>query len=303
MKKFLLIFFLIFAFTGCSVEVLSPPKEPETMSLIPSEITLKDKETKVFVLKAYDKDGKYVPVTPVWSVEGEIGEISSDGVFYAYLNNPAISHQEGYVVATYNNLTAKAHVTVTAGELGIYSETYSGVIYDTVNAYNNPLAVIMGRWTSPPGSNWVHLSDSYSQFIEGNKSLRCFISNTGGMYVKFGTFKDYRGNWSGDSPVWTNRNLIAYYQGTLELDFKANAKDFYLKIEFKSELPFEKRVFTDILGISPDTNWHHMSIPLTSANGFTTNALKEVIVPFGAHADSNFPVEIYLDNIYYKPAQ
>ncbi len=301
MKNFLLIFFLIFAFTGCSVEVLSPPEEPETISLIPSEITLKDKETKVFVLKAYDKDGRYVPVTPVWSVEGEIGEISRDGVFYAYLNNPTISHQEGYVVATYNNLTAKAHVTVTAGELGIYSETYSQVVYDTVDAYNNPLAVIMGIW---PGGTCVHLSDSYSQFVEGNKSLKCVISNTGGMYVKFGTFKDYRGNWSADSPVWTNRNLIAYYQGTLELDFKANAKDFYLKIEFKSEPAFEKRVFADILGgATPDTNWHHVSIPLTSDNGFTTNALKEVTVPFGAYANSGFPVEIYLDNIYYKPVQ
>jgi|GEM_PF-4520617 len=83
--------------------------EVKKLEISPATATVKVGETVKFVANILDDAGNSKEVTPTWSISGEIGQISSEGVLTAF------GKGEGEVLATYQGFNASAKVVVAAG--------------------------------------------------------------------------------------------------------------------------------------------------------------------------------------------
>lgn len=306
-KALYIIILFLLLFPACSKEVMTPTGEAVRIQISPDTATLAKGNTKKFSVIAYDANNSQVPVKPSWSVENNVGTVDSKGHFFVNLDAPGPFPRSGYLVASYNGITAKALINVLLAPLGVYTETYPQLQYDTVQDYYNPDAVVMAAW----GGAVLSSATGADEYTDGTAGLKTVITAAGGGFIKYGSFDDPL-KWDGPDPdvKWTNQNLLAYSNGSIEFDVKANAKDFHLKIEWDTTPnvnpesgAYNRLVFGSILGIAADREWHHVSIPINSSGllqggGFN---LKYVSVVFGWYADASLPVTNYLDNIYYKP--
>ncbi len=130
-KPFLLsiFYFLFFALSGCNPvsEYSSSLPAPAvknskltSLSISPLSVDLTVGEEKRFDVEAKDKEGNILAVTPRWLVEGNIGEISPQGLF------KALAVGEGTVKALSDSLMANSLVTIKEKEefkpFFVYSE-------------------------------------------------------------------------------------------------------------------------------------------------------------------------------------
>jgi len=131
MKKFFLPFILcslLFAMGSCSPASeraslpLHTPQKPQAvvLSISPSSAELTVGEEKIFTVSAKDKEGNIISVVPKWSVEGDIGEISKQGLF------KATTKGQGVIKAFTDSLIANSLVVVKEKEkfkpFFVYSE-------------------------------------------------------------------------------------------------------------------------------------------------------------------------------------
>ncbi len=96
--------FLVFSLSGCG----DIEGELASLTISPSSITLGINKSQLFIVSGKDSYDFIVDVNPTWRVTGDIGTITSDGLFTA---DPTSG--EGYVVASYEGKSASASVTVT----------------------------------------------------------------------------------------------------------------------------------------------------------------------------------------------
>jgi len=101
---FVTVSFALFILVGCG----DLESEIVSFKLSPPIATIGINHPQLFTVIAKDSLDQIVSVVPTWSVTGEIGTISSGGLFIA-----AARTGEGFVRATANGLTAEAVVTVT----------------------------------------------------------------------------------------------------------------------------------------------------------------------------------------------
>jgi hypothetical protein len=233
-----------------------------------------------------------------WSTNGGVNYSSfSQGTINIPIHKTTTYKYYGQDKWGNTSIITQSNTFIITNYYGIYSETYPELHYDTVRAFSDPLAAIMGTWGG------AAMSANTVDFSDGAKSVQTVISAAGGVYIKYGTFTN-AALWNGgfDTPSWTNHNLAAYSNGSVEFDFKSNSKDFFIKLEYGNGSPIiEKKAFLNLLGgIPADSSWHHVSIPITPANGFTSAALKKVSVSFGWYANAALPVTVLMDNIYWK---
>ncbi len=87
------------------------PGEPATLTIDPEKLSLTAGERADFTGKVFNPHGKPLAEPIQWKVEGDIGEISTDGGFFAKKSG------EGRVVASCGDARAEAPVTVRHGKL------------------------------------------------------------------------------------------------------------------------------------------------------------------------------------------
>ena len=92
---------LFFSACGDTVQV-------DHLIVTPASATVGISQTQAFTVIGYDVNGRLIEVNATWTVEGSIGSINSNGLFTA-----GSSSGEGYVVATVNDVSKKAAVTIT----------------------------------------------------------------------------------------------------------------------------------------------------------------------------------------------
>jgi len=119
-KLFLLLVILILPLSGCG----DLESELASLTMSPTSSTIGVNQSVVFTAIGKDSMGFIVTTDPTWSVTGNIGTINSTGLFTA--GDIAGS---GTVVATYDNTSASANVTVT--ETGWLVGTLSNAYYGT----------------------------------------------------------------------------------------------------------------------------------------------------------------------------
>lgn len=96
---------LVVSLSGCG----DIESQLASITVSPSSATIGVNKTQLFSAIGKDSVGKIVQVSPTWSVQGNIGTISSTGLFTA-----GSVEGTGNVVATLDSLSASASVTVTA---------------------------------------------------------------------------------------------------------------------------------------------------------------------------------------------
>jgi hypothetical protein len=82
--------------------------ELSSLTVSPSTVTVGVNRSETFTAIARDSVDQIIPVTPTWTVTGDIGTINANGIFTA--NSSA---GNGTVVATYQNVSDSASVTIT----------------------------------------------------------------------------------------------------------------------------------------------------------------------------------------------
>lgn len=110
MKKYvyLMLVFILVAMNGCGE--LEDTTTTDALSIVPSSASLDEGKSIYFYALHTQSDGSVTSVEATFSVSGGIGKISSSGLFSAEAAGT------GAVVATYNELSASANVTVTAAD-------------------------------------------------------------------------------------------------------------------------------------------------------------------------------------------
>ncbi|MBU0672115.1 MAG: carboxypeptidase regulatory-like domain-containing protein [Candidatus Margulisbacteria bacterium] len=79
-----------------------------SLTISPSPVTVGINQPQAFTVLGINSLGQIVSVTPTWSVTGSIGTVNSNGVFIA-----GAATGSGTVVATYDDKSASASITVT----------------------------------------------------------------------------------------------------------------------------------------------------------------------------------------------
>jgi hypothetical protein len=119
-----------------------------SLTVTPANTTIGIKQIQVFYVTATNSLGNIVTnISPTWSVTGGIGSIGSTGLFTA-----GSASGEGYVVATYENITGKTKVTVTtkgwlAGK--VFSSVFGYVA--GIKVYLKDHASTLSTWSQSGG--------------------------------------------------------------------------------------------------------------------------------------------------------
>ncbi|MBN1898519.1 MAG: hypothetical protein JW827_07050 [Spirochaetes bacterium] len=301
---------LVFLFS-CA-DVMEPTGDPVSMSISPSSASISKGQTKRFTVLAYDNKGNFVDVNPTWSVQNNLGIISSSGIFFALLEAPGPFPKTEYITATYQNLSSTVPIIIKLAPLGIYTETYPELHYDRcpLSETNDHEAVIMLAWDDGTAACNLTPSYGYGEYTEGTRGLKIDITGTGhaGVAIKYAVFSNCPAGFPGGIYDNLGRDLSAYSNGKITFDIKCEtANDFYIKVEENDGIPaddYERLFFSQILGIAPDNQWHHCEILLNNVTPSLANDLQNISVPFGLHGwgAPSIPITVYVDNILWVPA-
>lgn len=127
-----------------------------SITVSPSSITIGVNNSQQFQALGKNSTGNIVTdFTPTWSVEGNIGSITSTNGLYATLR-AGWQEGTGYVVATYGSVEGRAKVTVTT------KGWLQGTIRD-VNGQN-----VSGRWVYLKGTTLGNTSNSDGKYLISN---------------------------------------------------------------------------------------------------------------------------------------
>ncbi|MHB9154845.1 MAG: hypothetical protein ACYC5N_04020 [Endomicrobiales bacterium] len=173
---------------------------------------------------------------------------------------------------------------------GVYTETYPGMKYGTLNPPNGDGA-FMGAW----GATLIETDVAVS--TEGSNCAKVTVAAgaNGGMWMQFG----YDGYTNPKVP----QNMSAYSGGRIEFMVKT-AVEMTVKIEWGASGASEKRINAD-LGIPLDNQWHRAQVPLSAFTGIDLTA---ITIPAGFHAlwmasPPGYARTYYIDNVnWVKPA-
>lgn len=152
------------------VKTTIPKGEPKILSLHPKRLIIKEGEAYNFTLILQDIYGNLFPIDQekvVWKLEGLVGSISKDGVFYAQASS------SGKIISTFNGLVAESEVTI------IPSQKISKILED----FENNLLLSVSGIGFDLNLTRVSISDSLS--VSGKKSLRLdyYLSKTGPSFI------------------------------------------------------------------------------------------------------------------------
>src|SRR5699024_9000514 len=79
------------------------------LDISPQDFIIEENQSEKFLVKAYDQDGNQLTISPHlldWTLEGDIGEISKDGVLKTGTSG------SGKVIVEYKGVQTEANVTV-----------------------------------------------------------------------------------------------------------------------------------------------------------------------------------------------
>ena len=99
--------------SACDVHGVTAPGTLASMTVTP-DTTLIEGTTAPMIAKGFDADGRYIPVSPTWTVALGGGTITSTGLFTAGATPGLFAHT---VVASVGSISANASITVLPGAL------------------------------------------------------------------------------------------------------------------------------------------------------------------------------------------
>lgn len=176
----------------------------------------------------------------------------------------------------------------------IYSDHFEGCVWDDS--------------TSPDGVGWSPWSQTIA--IDVRSSTVSAGSFEGYNYMIVGRVNTGWGAWSWYYLNGVKKDMRAFYGGTLEASFKIDnpspvANNFEIGLEGKGGAQVWKRIGDFGFNQTIAGKWHTVSIPLTSANGFSEDMLSEVPSPFimrhnAGSSAYEWGINVYVDCIVWK---
>ena len=124
-------------------------KSPASLNIIPKQVLMQTETIIHFAVYGITSTGNYIKVPKDWTVAGDIGTVSNDGIF------AAIKSGSGTIKAINNNLSVEANITVvdSVGTIkGVFSHNNSPVKNVEVHIENTNLYTITdreGKYTIP----------------------------------------------------------------------------------------------------------------------------------------------------------